>query len=206
MSNQIDVLKKFFGEKTDKGLARALNVKFPTNMAEKGDTGKIRPATLRKALALAQERSIKPIVEYYPIDGDETSRGKKYNLFDPNTDYRQHRRVKEKLNGIGVYVFYDSQAKAIYVGKTKSNLWNEMTHAYNNRTAEIRRVPHPEKDVAFKDGRPTKDMKTKLYDVADYFSAYEVATDMIHNAEALLLSAFMNSLIFNKIAGKIKSK
>ena len=106
----------------------------------------------------------------------------------------------------GLYVFYDSRGKALYVGQTqKQNIWKEMNLAFNrDRSAQVLMlVKHPERNVEFMPAnskvRQPADTILRLYDLAAYFSAYEVIPEMVDNLEALLVRAFPNDLLNYKM-------
>jgi hypothetical protein len=113
----------------------------------------------------------------------------------------------------GLYVFYDSRGRALYAGQTKKqNIWKEMNLAFNrNRSAQVMTlVRHPERDVEFKSAdlkvRQPTDTNLKLYDLAAYFSAYEVIPEMVDDLEALLVRAFPNDLLNLKMEKFGKAK
>ncbi|NOI46150.1 hypothetical protein [Vibrio alginolyticus] len=152
----------------------------------------------------AHSYSIKPIVEYYPIEVAESKQGTHWELF--NSDVSGNKRqenIKDYLRGCcGVYIFYDSRGEALYIGKAKEqSLWDEMKNAFNRdrQTQKIKLVSHPYTGTGFKPAfeSPRKIEKTNLQlaDMASYFSAYEVEDDMINNVEALLVRVFANSIL-----------
>ncbi|HFQ5282951.1 TPA: hypothetical protein ACGUMG_001311 [Vibrio vulnificus] len=152
----------------------------------------------------AHSYSIKPIVEYYPIEVAESKQGTHWELF--NSDVSGNKRqenIKDYLRGCcGVYIFYDSRGEALYIGKAKEqSLWDEMKNAFNRdrQTQKIKLVSHPYTGTGFKPAfeSPRKIEKTNLQlaDMASYFSAYEVEDDMINNVEALLVRVFTNSIL-----------
>lgn len=152
----------------------------------------------------AHSYSIKPIVEYYPIEVVESKQGTHWELFDSDTSGNKRQEdIKKYLRSCcGVYVFYDSRGEALYIGKAKDqSLWDEMKNAFNRdrQTQKIKIVSHPYTGTGFKPAfeSPRKIEKTnlRLADMASYFSAYEVEEDMINNVEALLVRVFANSLL-----------
>lgn len=158
----------------------------------------------KKSVYYAHSYSIKPIVEYYPIDVAESQHGKHWELFDSDlSGNKRQEDIKEYLrNCCGIYVFYDSRGEALYIGKAKEqNLWDEMKNAFNRnrQTQKIKVVSHPYTGTGFKPAfeSPRKIEKTNLQlaDMASYFSAYEVEEDMINNIEALLVRVFANSIL-----------
>ena len=100
------------------------------------------------------------------------------------------------------YIFYDSQGRALYVGRTeKQHLWGEMRNAFNRsrEIQKIRTVNHPTRNQPFRTSeekaRQIVERQVKLYDLAHYFSAYEVAESMIPELEAMLVRGFANDLL-----------
>jgi len=155
-----------------------------------------------------QARAIRTIVEFYPIRKVVTRRGVSQRLFDgkdgQGDDHRYRRGLKDELKRCrGVYVFFDSRGQAIYVGKARRQfLWAEINLAFNRNRGEIqkiRRVRHPERALDYR----TSDEKARqiiesvvpLHELAAYFSAYEVADEMVADLEALLVRSFANDLL-----------
>ena len=165
------------------------------------------------AVARSQDETIRPIVEFYPIDMVETKQDKGWEVFgagNGTTLYAQG--LKDKLQKVhGIYVFYDSSGHALYVGKAREqNVWKEMNLAFNRQRAvqKIRIVHHPDRNQQFKSGheRQRQPIATqlKLFDLAYYFSVYKIDVDMIDNLEALMVRAFSNDLLNVKME-KFKS-
>ena len=140
------------------------------------------------------------MVEYYPIEATESKQRAKWEILD--TSIVRERKVRDILyESHGIYVFYNSQCKAIYVGKAnRRNLWNEMNCVFNReRDAQVVwQVRHPtiwnNFMPAFEKARQIVKHKVYLHNIAHYFSAYSVEKDLIDNAEALLIRAFANDL------------
>jgi hypothetical protein len=156
------------------------------------------------AVADAQIRTIRPIVEYFPLKPTESLQGVRFELFatrkDANPLHVQLRRVLAQSRGI--YVFYDSRGRALYTGKaTRRSLWAEMKSAFNRdrETQTVYRVRHPKRRQSFKPGyvkhRQPKRTQLKLSDLAAYFSAFAVDEGMIDDLEALLVRNFANDLL-----------
>jgi hypothetical protein len=152
-----------------------------------------------------QSNAIRPVVEFFPIA--KQMQQAQYLVFsDSGTGqtkhpYRSGLRVElEKHHG--VYVFFDSRGQAIYAGKAKKQfLWKEINLAFNRKryVQKIKRVKHPEQKRQYQ----TSDEKTRqidevsipLYELAAYFSAYEVTDGMVGEVEALLVRSFANDLL-----------
>jgi DNA-binding transcriptional regulator YdaS (Cro superfamily) len=205
-------LKRKHSISTDRALAKHLGM---TEIALGGWKRSKTPLTARQvanaiekasrvAVTKSQRATLRPIVEFFPIDAVESARGVKYELFptgkDDNPLHGQLRAALSKASGI--YVFYDSRGRAIYAGKAKEqSLWHEMKDAFNRDrdTQKVYRVAHPSRRQAFKPAyaKPRQPTSTelKLNDLAAYVSVYEVEKAMINDLEALLVRGFANDLL-----------
>lgn len=155
------------------------------------------------------ESFVRPIVEFFGFDWDDAPRSENVVLFSEQMwDEGTHRYlagVKQALRDAkGIYIFYDSRGRAIYVGKAeRQSLWKEMNLAFNRGRGDvqsIRRVSHPVNNVAYRGPEEVKRrilrQEVKLYEIAKYFSAYEIAPKtMIGMFEALLVRGFANDLL-----------
>jgi len=211
-SKVIDALRRKFGCETDRALATMLGVTPQTlinwqrtkNWTERSVAGAIYKAHIA-ATKHAHLFSIRPIVEYYPIDHTESRDGAVWELFHVGNGGRKYEsELRESLlQKNGIYVFYDSQGKALYVGQAKDqSLWVEMRNTFNRDrdTQKIRLVDHPQQRnarfmTAWNSPKNIKWSKLPLSDLSYYFSAYEVDRDLIDNVEALLIRAFSNDLL-----------
>jgi hypothetical protein len=158
------------------------------------------------AKADVHENAIRAIVEFFPIYSVAVGRLEKQQAV-----FTTGEGAGKQLNGLkkelvaaksGLYIFYDSRGKALYAGQTqKQNIWKEMNLAFNrDRSAQVLTlVKHPERNVDFRPAnskvRQPTDTTLRLYDLAAYFSAYEVIPEMVDNLEALLVRAFPNDLL-----------
>lgn len=160
--------------------------------------------------ARAYSDTVQPIVEFFPCYREQIANGGNYRIFDPGKKdqaHPYHLGLKEELDKHrGIYVFYDSRGRALYVGKTKSqSLWTEINLAYNRDRAlqNILRVQHPERRQDFRTSdeirRQIRPANVRLHELAEYVSAYNVAEDMIGDVESLLIRAFPNDLLNKKI-------
>jgi hypothetical protein len=155
---------------------------------------------------------ISPIVEFYPLDAQINERGRtNYELFNVKVagevlPYRQG--VKDALrNAVGVYVFYDSRGRALYVGQAKRQpLWDEMKAAFNRDRRDLQMLRRVNHDETAKEFRPYEEKRRKLLqrsvflsDIARYFTAYKVHLDLIDEVEALMIRAFANDLLNQKM-------
>lgn len=160
---------------------------------------------IKKARIAGIKASIQVITEYYPIT--LTPLRNNHDFIDVKGDRNHNELRKELMNSHGVYVFYDSSGKAIYVGKAiRQNLYHEMRSAFNrprNETKDtmvIIRAQHTinkMKNVSFNKG--VKRNRVNISDVSAYFSAYDVDKYIIAFVEAMMIRAFANNLTNSKI-------
>lgn len=144
--------------------------------------------------------AIRPIVEFYPLTRTATNQNIRWNILDRKAP-RMKQIQLELRTAHGVYVFYNSQCKAIYVGKAnKLNLWRELKNAFNRkRDAQIIwNVKHPRTGKTFKPAyvkkRSIKKRQVYLHEIASFISVYEVGDKLIDNLEAMLIRTFPNEL------------
>jgi hypothetical protein len=218
-SEVISELKKKFRVSTDKALAEVLGLSVPAIQ-----NWKKRPkCTLRQFAGLVHSASkagavrfrtnaVRPLVEFFEISECHSKRGAGRELFGVQDGSGKSHPfligLKEELSSShGVYLFFDSRGQAIYAGKArKQSLWKEMNLAFNRKRGglqTIKRVRHPERKVGYRTSdekaRQIVDQQVPLSDLAAYFSAYEVADEMIEDVEALLVRAFANNLLNKKM-------
>lgn len=214
-SDVISELKKKFRASTDKALGDVLGLSIPAIQNWKN-----RPqCTLRQIASLVnaaykagekgfRENAIRPLVEFCEIKRTRSKQGASHELFSiRDSKGKTHpyvsglRKELERCNG--VYIFFDSRGQAIYAGKARSqSLWKEMNLALNRNRGQvqtIKRVRHPVRKIEYRTSdeksRQITDQQVPLWDIAKYFSAYEVATEMIEDVEALLVRSFANDLL-----------
>lgn len=208
----IDALARKLGTNSQKELAIALGVSVGTLVNWKNRDEDLSPSQVASALAKsrfaavqkAQLENIQPIVEFYRIGKCLTKREASWQVFDSSADanlYAQGLRA-ELEDCFGIYIFYDSRGRALYVGKAREQtIWKEMNLAFNRKrdVQNIALVDHPERNQEFKPGyeklRQPKDTRLELYDLACYFSAYHVDNAMINDLEALMVRGFANDLL-----------
>ena len=152
--------------------------------------------------------AVRPLVEFIPIARCESRGGAKFELFSLKS---AKGRTQKYLSGLqaelkkhhGVYVFFDSRGQAIYAGKArKQDLWREITGAFNRdrgSVQNIRRVRHPSRSQPYRTSdekaRQIREYEVPLYELAAYFSAYEVADRLIDDLESLLVRSFANDVL-----------
>lgn len=218
----IDSLKRKFRVSTDRVLAAHLGVSDPAIQVWKSG----RSVTYLQLATLVHKASfqsniIHPVAEFYPVATPDASVSGARDVFSEMDErslvhpYRQgHREALEHHHG--VYVFYDSRGRAIYVGKARrQSIWKEMNFAFNHPRGDvqtIRRVSHPTRRREYKPAETQRRQITArdvpLHALAAYFSAYSVPDAMIDNLEALLVRSFANDLLNIKMEkfGKKRKK
>lgn len=208
----LEALAKKLGTGSQRDLAGALGVteQMLSNWRKRDQD--LSPHQVASALAksraaavrASQRQMIQPVVELYEINCCDTPRSGGSQVIDGGPDdtlYAQGLKAALEASK-GVYIFYDSQGKALYVGKARrQSIWKEMNLAFN-RTREVQMVTlvkHPDRNQEFQTGyeklRQPKATNLKLCDLAAYFSAYQVDDAMIEDLEALLVRGFPNDLL-----------
>ena len=215
----INALHKELKTSTQSELAEELGIsegalsQWKSSSAGAGFTAHRVASALVKSRSVAIEKNlkgmIKPIVEFYPIDISDSARGSKKEVIrtrDGSTPY-----AKELKNALkkscGIYIFYDAYGQALYLGKAeKQDIWTEMKEAYNYRTCAERTislVDHPKDNLKFQPSHeqplPIKKTLFKLYDLAYYFSAYDINKGAITELEAFLIRCFANNLMNDRM-------
>jgi hypothetical protein len=211
----ISALKKKFKVSTDRALATRLGI---TGMAI-GNWKKRKTITERQVAGLVhsacgsgaremQANAIRPVVEFFHINKCPTKLGSKCELFSTVTEEGEEHPywagLQDELKSHhGVYIFFDSRGHAIYVGKARQlNLWREMNNAFNRKRGDVQkimRVTHPKRKQDYRTvdekARQITDHPVPLHELAEYFSAYDVADGMINEVEAMLVRSFANDLL-----------
>ena len=154
----------------------------------------------------AAHEAIRTIVEFFPVTPLAASGGQKVELF-PTADDPYRKGLRAELERVsGIYLFYDSRGRALYVGKTeRQSLWAEMKQAFNRGRNQIHqniyRVDHA--DAAFdpdiEGRRQIAQRAVPLSELARYFTAYEVRPAMIPQLEALLVRGFANDVLNHRM-------
>ncbi|WP_198157028.1 hypothetical protein [Aquincola tertiaricarbonis] len=208
----VEALAKKLQTTSQSELARVLGISVGTLNNWKNQDEDLSPAQVAAALAKsrsaavsrAQLETIKPIVEFYPITKCLTKREASWQVFSGGADSNLYAQgLKKDLEAsYGIYIFYDSRGRALYIGKAREqSLWKEMNLAFNRKrdVQRISLVQHPERNQEFKPSyeklRQPKDLLLELFDLALYFSAYHVDDGMINDLEALMVRGFANDLL-----------
>ena len=195
MSNQvfvelIEILEDMYGHINQETLAKHLGVAQGT-ISNWRNGASPRKASLKKILNLYRDHHtnalVQPILEFKAIRPH-----KKNNSWSLATDKSSSSEFRRELEGHkGLYLFYDSAGKVIYLGKSERCLYVEIKQRLN---AEANRPFYG----------PTKQPNPRMGDIANYISAYEVTVPKaIKNLESFLLRSFAND-IMNKNSGNFK--
>ena len=202
-SELIAALKEKFDVNNNANLAKYLDVSVahPGNLEKRQED--LKPYQVSDIVDKAMKAKVKeisktfinPIAEYCPIP---TEKGNSKRNMLPSLKKGEGLRKQLENANLGIYVFYNSSGRAIYVGKTadnKNTLWMEMYSAFNNRKMKIY---HTENGATSKTKGRLPKPEVKLREMARYFSAYEIInSQMCHNIEVFLLRAFANDLPVN---------
>lgn len=205
-------LKRKFGARNNSQLAQFLGT-TDANLSDLSQKTSLTPRQVsglmqrleyqakRKSLAGA----IEPLVEYYEIDLQLSKQGANWLIL--NKKSHNYSQIYEWLvENHGIYVFFDSIGRALYIGKAKKTwLWDEMNAAFNREMSQLNiySVGHPYRRSnlvpAYKRERIIRKTNIKLYDCANYFSAYKVDDLLIDGVEALITRTFANNLVNVKV-------
>lgn len=158
----------------------------------------------------ARESAVRTIVEFYPIDAKHAAAKKLLDADQrsgPANKYHHGLRKELEHAKSGIYVFFDSMGKAIYIGKTvNQNIWRRMHQSFKSKEVnQLYRVNHPKINVEYKSSeekqRKLKPHQVKVYEVARYFSAYDVHRNLVGTVEALLIRTAANDLQNTRMEG-----
>lgn len=117
-----------------------------------------------------------------------------FSEFSPNNSIKPQLRsaLDEYCNHPGIYAFYDSMAKLLYIGKATS-LLDEIYQSMRQ-------------NISVKFPNSVRSTPTKRYEVIRYFSAYDVGdsywVDYPRHVESLILRISKPPL--NKISGNLE--
>lgn len=187
----LEALREEYGTITQAQIANAMGVNQTTiSLWSKG--GEPSKANLKKLIELFRKHHattlVRPVLEFYAIHPAQN--GKSWD-FSPEQEVINSLKSKLELRA-GIYVFYDSSGKAIYLGKTETSLYNE---------AKQRLKAVPNRAIYL----PTTTKVGVMAHRARFISAYEVAIPAaIKNLETFMLRAFANNLL-NKNGGHFQN-
>jgi hypothetical protein len=204
-----DVLKEQLGAKNDSDLAAKINV-TPARVSQLRRSKSVSALQLARYFKSAVEHkvgdefleSINPIVEFFPTENFQPQKKRHYPF-----NYKSNDILREKLKGNGLYAFHNSEGRIIYLGKAKKQeLFNEIVQTYNRSFTnyKIQKVNHqPSKRKGNFDLRLRKS-NICLYETAAYFSAYEIAADLIDPLESFAIRIIPNNVINTKMERSLK--
>ena len=142
-----------------------------------------------------------PIVEFFPVmDYDTNTLVFHGNARTKRTLLQQAVR-KQLENARGVYAFYNSEAEIIYVGKAeRQSLFKRMKQSLDKERTRYHRyyVEHGGRNVTT---RKIVRKTVALWQVAEFFSAYQVEPGCIKPLEQLIIRMIPNDLINARIEG-----
>ena len=208
----IEALARKLGTNSQAELANSIGVTVQTLTNWKNRDEDLSATQIASAIAKSQsaavERSqyetIRPVVEFFRLDKCLSKREETWHIFSSGEESTLYARgLKQALEeSYGIYIFYDSRGQSIYVGKAKEQtLWKELNLAFN-RQRDIQTISlchHPDRNQVFKPGyemlRQPKDTQLELFEMAHYFSAYNINYGMIDELEALMVRGFANDLL-----------
>lgn len=208
----LDALARKLSTNSQAELAGALGVSVQTLINWRNRDEDLSPnqiaSAIAKSRATAKDQAhydaIRPLVEFYVIERCPTKRDVNWQVFDGGKTANLYAQgLRDALDAAhGIYIFYDSRGRALYVGKAcEQTIWKEMNLAFNRHRElqKIALVHHPDRNQEFKPGyeklRQPRDTQLELCDLAKYFSAYQVEDGMIDDLEALMVRGFANDLL-----------
>jgi len=151
---------------------------------------------LRKELRDRQvAHSISTLIEYAPISPYHKTGNKQAQI--KATDGFGHLRIRATLeHKQGIYIYYSSLCRPIYVGKANiTELWTECNNAFNRELkGDLCKVNHPTENQKKPKNLRLSRHAIKVYEVATYLSAYEVDDALVDKVEALMIRSFINEL------------
>lgn len=191
------------------GLATLVLWKRPRRQVDANSVANLIIKARRQAQKETVTQVIRPVIEFLPVEPHPSERrnGLNYELFSVLEKAGQHHKYLAPLRKLlegkqGVYVFFDSRGRALYVGKTqKRNLWAEMNSALNRprEVQQVWRVKHPVGNRAFDPAQAARRQivahTVKLYELARYVSAYEVSPELIGAVESMLIRCAPNDIL-----------
>ena len=183
----LDALREEYGTLTQAEIAEELEVSIGTiqNWLKGAEPNK---TNLKKLIDLFKNHQastlIKPILEFHPIKPEASGKSWCFSSDPTVVTFLKAKLEKRK----GIYVFYDTSGKAIYLGKTEASIYGE---------AKQRLSAVPNRAIYL----PIKAKVGHMGNRASFISAYEVAIPAaIKNLETFMLRAFANDL-YNKNGG-----
>lgn len=207
----LDNLKRIFKVNTDAAIGKIIGLTGGRLSQWRSSRRKLTTrqvaSLVKRTSELAKKRALKsairPIVEFYPIERTSSLQDAKWEIIpsDKTEKPRQNELRSYLENSRGIYFFYDSGGKIIYTGKTeKQSLWREMNGAFNRerQAHTVYKVKHPKTGDSFQPAwkklRQPRNRVVYLHDTANYFSVYEISSELIGNLEAMIIRALCNDV------------
>jgi hypothetical protein len=197
----VNALMSKFQTASQSDLARKLGY-APARIASI-KTHRTVPATqlanwIKRAHQVEQRRApFRPVVEFFRVK--RTKVRKKFELLDrTHPSPSQAESVEELKQAYGIYVFYDSRGKVLYIGKAeRQKLWSEANAAYNRRRdTRLLLTSRPTQSHL----ESFKKIRIPMHELAYYFSAFEISPrEHINDFEALLIRVAANDIFKQNI-------
>jgi len=156
-----------------------------------GETESLRAQLREKQVS----QSITTLVEYSPISALHRASARDSQI--KSSDGYGHLRIRDRLeNKRGIYIFYSSLCRPIYVGKSnQTELWRECNSAFNREfKGDLFKVNYPSENQKMPKELKLSRHAVKVYEVAAYLSAYEVDVALVDKVEALMIRSFVSEL------------
>ena len=156
---------------------------------------------------------ITPVVELALLDDVAAGNGNAQIFENYDTEENWHAYwgaiVQQLRNARGLYIFYDSMIKPLYVGRAvDQSIWDRANQSFNRARGGNRRdtfrylhVAHPSNNVQPGPNRRIRRSSFTLYDVATHFSAYSIPGEQIPELEAFCIRAFAGVLLNTRFEG-----
>ena len=177
----VDLLKEEFGIQTDKGLSESLGMSFANwrNVADSIVSSLIVKRAIKAAMRYRLRSVLQPLIEYHPFVFEH---GKNVDSF---ANRLADKGIVASLGkAYGIYAFFDSAGKIIYLGKAeKQHLFPEMEQQYRCKTVPFRVI----------ENGLSKWKYPVIKYIAEYVSAYSVQPELISNVEALITRTIINN-------------
>lgn len=175
-----EIICETFDVKTQGEVAKILEVHQPQIANWRNGDGPARKSSwkkmLRKLLAQHAREVVWPLFEFRSIS--PIAAGASWRI---HRDEAENTAIREALcDHVGLYGFYDSAGRVLYVGKTANNLWVEIRQRLKARVHRHIGLPEKQRGVV-------------IGQMATYLSAYAVyQPQAVHNLEALVIRMMVN--------------
>lgn len=176
----VEVVKEHFEVTSQADVAAILNRHQPqvATWLQNGASKKTWKELLTRLVHQAAKELVWPLLEFSPI-APERLPGGGWRI---DTDAAVRTAIRNVIDGkFGIYTFYDSAGRVVYVGRaTKTNMWTEAVARLN---AKVNRAMY----------FPKRRHGMVVGDLACFISSYGIGVDAAgHNIEQLLLRTMPN--------------